>query len=212
MDREATNITFEHGHPFPTGLRYYDKHVHPNPVNIAKPHYEPERAWPERLKALLTDPTRGTSAVSQKRYPRNAQTCDLVVTFANGETLWIEMKGSWPYYRNSPTQLKSWSTHRKHLTSPTEGVAKDFLKVGALTRADATYVAVLVIAFDIADVMPVRAETLEEMKRNASFDPALWSEHYVEWKDEHQEQDARHGGRTGFRVRCWLWHRAVAST
>jgi len=123
---------------------------------------------------------------------------DLRIQLTTGEFLFIEMKGVWRYRTYSPTPLSN-GVYHKHLTSPTEGVAKDFLKIDA---AIAKYLGILVLGFDAPGYNLVIDDAhVQEMKRNGRYADHHWKEYYDQWE-----------GRDVLtaRARIWFWWRQNA--
>jgi len=194
MDEEATSRSFYKGCEFHTGLREYVFHVNPNRdenKTIIGAGYE--NSWTERLRNLFT--AHGVRADCFPSYPNSTTKADLLLTFDDSSTLCIEIKGAWRY--NLHPRVCTNPVYKKHLTSNTEGTAKDFTKV---RKADSTYVGVLLIGFDApATGLVIEDCDLELMKNNAAFDETEWNEHYDEWQDI-RFPEARN--------RCWFWLRS----
>ncbi len=193
MDREATNRSYYQGVEYPTGLREYALHVNPNRNPNRTPRNVPyEEAMTNRLAELIEQS--GLSVETYPRYP-SGEEGDLLVHLSDGSSLWIEMKGAWVY--NLHPTVNPNPNYRKHLTSPSEGLAKDFFKVQG---ASATYVGILLIGFE-TDGYRIWAGDIAALKQNANYGAHAWSEHTDEWSDNILQ---------GSKVRVWFWWRRLA--
>jgi hypothetical protein len=106
------------------------------------------------------------------------------------------MKGAWTY--NLHPQVNVNKPYLKHLTSATEGLAKDFHKVCA---APASHVGILLVDFETPR-FPISASDIDRMKHNAGYGQHAWSEHTDSWPD---------GITHGSKVSVWFWWRALGS-
>lgn len=197
MDQEATSLNYYQGIEYPTRLREYVNHVFPNRDPRRTEKQKPyEEAVTARLAELFLED--GARAETFTPYP-SGEKGDLVVGCNGQESLWIEMKGAWTY--NLHPRPNPNGTYKKHLTSVTEGVPKDFLKLRRVTPDMATHVGILVFGFEApTHGFRIKAEDLQLMKDNGEFSDFEWSECCDEWAD---------GILAGSKVRCWFWHRPV---
>lgn len=196
MDREAINKSYYGGQLYPTGLREYPNHHHPNldpNVSPAGVRYEDE--WTRRIIELLQ--ADGVLADPFPTYPDGRRKADFLIRCQSGDSLWIEVKGAWTY--NLHPRVRGNGAFRKHLTSASEGVPKDFLKLDDVPPSLASNVGILLVGFEApAHGFLIGDSELALMKQVAKFDRFTWSEHRDEWQD---------GIVADSRVRCWLWYR-----
>ena len=191
MDEEADRKSYYKNILYHTGLREYYFHVHPNrDPNKSITHVPYEDAWTERLKELFLQ--NGITAKSFPSYPDSSRKGDLLLTLSDFSSLFIEIKGAWTY--NLHPRIYKSKVYYKHLTSSTEGTAKDFIKI---QDAHADHKGILLVGFDAPEhEIYIEDAHIAEMKVNASYDETEWKEHYEEWEDHHFP---------GARVRCWFW-------
>lgn len=179
MNAEATSIRPYKGSSYPTRLREYSHHD-------SQGDFKWERGWTVRLAELFRQ--RGVTTSTFSRYD-SGEIGDLDLSFPD-----FTMKGAWRYNLHPvPSSNKSYS---KHLTSPIEGAANDFLK---LRQAPSTHVGMLVIGFDTPlHNLIIDDSEIIEMKKNGQFADFQWLSFYDEWDDNVLP---------GSRARIWYWQR-----
>lgn len=213
MDRAAVTRSYYAGHNYPTGLRHWDKHLNPNtnPSPASRPRFYTEDAWANELTIRLPKISGISRAVPRPCYPDGTCNADLYVQLESGTEIWSEIKGAWKYDRFRPHDYVANPAFLKHLISITEGVSKDFEKLRKLIGRANTVALVLVIGFDRKTGHPqsIGKNEIAALIQNARLDNT-WTSKYDEWEDVHQPTDSvHHGIREGFRVRCWIWWKAM---
>ncbi len=194
MDQEATTLTSA---SVAAGLSDYGRHARPE---LKRPQGEVE--WSRQLAILLEED--GIRVSREVPYPARPETrgrkaCDLVVTTANGETVWLEIKGAWRDY------WKGGGLYRTYLLHPLEEgldqskphtVPFDLVKLSSLHPPAADFVAELVVGFERPDdPMDDDIATLVSLAGLSEWRAKCdcWTSATV------QEQ----------RVRAWLWYRST---
>jgi hypothetical protein len=198
MDRDATTV--RDGEP--TGLYWYGRHARPDQK---RPQTEPN--WSKELARRLC--AEGIEAAAEVAYPRldrsRRNRCDLVVSLADGSTLWIEIKGAWKEYWRQQGGMWFYESYLLHPLvggldkSKTHTVPLDLEKLASLRPDDADYVGMLLIGFDAAGA-PMEQD-VAKLENLAGLRHEPWRIESTDWPDPH---------RGGQHVRCWFWYRAVA--
>jgi hypothetical protein len=177
-----------------TGLNYYGLYRNPDQV---KPQTEP--CWTKRLNELFLE--RGYQSQAEVQYPvapaaGRRWMCDNVVTLADGTRVWLENKGAWKDYWSELGNVGKFLTY---LNGDDKSASHDLQKLASLPKADADYVALLLVGFDLA------SDSMEEQVRAFALDRKLvteWQEASIHWSDR---------WRPGHRVHAWVWWKETAS-
>jgi hypothetical protein len=92
----------------------------------------------------------GLSVKREHRYPGSREECDLVITMANGNRFWVEVKNAWRHWFNPDGTSERSSAYRGYLFGDEShlGAAHDFEKLEQLRPTDAHWLGVLLIGFD----------------------------------------------------------------
>ncbi|HEY3318943.1 MAG TPA: hypothetical protein VGP72_00500 [Planctomycetota bacterium] len=191
MDAEATTVK----DGFPTGLNWYGGHVGTR---------QTEPQWSKRIVELLR--AEGLVAECECGYGAGTRDrCDVVIMLPEVGKFWLEIKGAWKeYWREKGTNDLLYRSYLLHPLVPgldktkTHTVPLDLQKLARLTRADASYVGMLLVGFDSSEA-PMDAD-VAQLVQLARLGIEPWTAVATGWLDTY---------RPGQRVRVWFWYRGV---
>ena len=125
-----------------------------------------------------------------------------MIRLANGQTVWIEVKASFPEYWRKRGQLYRYEHRLFALDEPglerEASVAKDVRKVGGLSASSADFVGILLVGFDTLS-HPMDGD-IQKLRDQTGIAMTPWLEASDHWADPYRE---------GQRVHCWFWWRTV---
>lgn len=221
IDEEATNWTYWKGTWQPTGLVYYALHVSPNTCSTrTRLRCLNELPWCHRIGRLLESGDHGLRVSSNQRdkllrYRGSGEKGDLLITFAGGDRLFLELKPAYKaYLENERPTVNGW--YRPYLTSlDRSSAASDlFHKLPRIDRTIAEYIGFLLVGFDIIERPEYKLSDADitELLTVANVQCPPWTQQCAEWYDVHHTQYAvTLGLQTTCRVQCRLWWRQVAA-
>lgn len=213
--KEMGSASVQEGEPY--GLRGYSdfyRKLHPGSFRKC--------AWEEPLMAgielgLKNRGFHATTKKSELRYPVGGY-CDLIVDPDSSSSTWIECKTA---YRQHLAELSPGSQYRYNYNgvgsydpgrgrdSWVAGVLdigrKDVPKLLSLSPAEAKYIGVLLLGFDLV-TSPLTNRELYELLPTCLCDwqSAHDSKEGITWDDSYPIRKER-----GFRERIWFWYRLV---
>jgi hypothetical protein len=134
--------------------------------------------------------------------------CDLVITFAKGRRIWIEVKGAWKYYCYENETLHNYYGYLffplKKVAKKSHSAAQDLRKLEVLGSRDADYVGLLLVGFDSTLPDADMTTDIGEFVRLAKIDRRPWTESKCDsWPDRY------FGEQCLARIRSWFWRRPV---
>lgn len=185
----------------PTGLCYYGLHYEPH---RARPRTEP--CWSKRCAQLWEE--YGYAAEAEVPYPgQKRMWCDNVITFPDGKTLWLELKGAWKTYWAECGKLRMYQSHLFHPLLPgldkskKHTAATDVSKLQLLHKPYADLVGLLLLGFD-CESYSIAAD-VQQFQVLAKLDAAPWSLFSDSWPDPYRPEQREH---------AWLWIRPASAS